>query len=154
MFVGTIFFECEKIFRSFTSQFQPVLKCSDLVQEMQTNSLIISNFNFLCYDIEPRINKEINLLEIMDILICWKTCLLFFLAEDIKDKHKIRSNKSKSRSLRSEIKKSSSSKDMGYSILHQNQLQSQEMTLNICRNGTLYSHTFLKTDFCGTMFEF
>ena len=70
-------FECEKIFRSFTSQFQPVLKCSDLVQEMQTNSLIISNFNFLCYDIEPRINKEINLLEIMEILIYWKTCSLF-----------------------------------------------------------------------------
>ena len=29
--VGTIFLECEKVCRSFTSRFQPVLKCLDLV---------------------------------------------------------------------------------------------------------------------------
>ena len=55
--VRTIFLECEKIFRSSTSQFQPVLKCSDLVQKMQTNSIVLSNFNSLCYDIEPRVNE-------------------------------------------------------------------------------------------------
>ena len=39
--VGIIFLECEKIFRSFTSQFQPVLKCSDLLQKIQTNSIVM-----------------------------------------------------------------------------------------------------------------
>ena len=39
--VGIIFLECEKIFRSFTSQFQPVLKCSNLLQKMQTNSIVM-----------------------------------------------------------------------------------------------------------------
>ena len=50
--IATIFLECEKIFRSFTSQFQPELKCSDLVQKIQTNSGVISNFNSLYYYIE------------------------------------------------------------------------------------------------------
>ena len=37
--LGTIFPECEKILRSFTLQFQLVLKCSDLVQRKETNSI-------------------------------------------------------------------------------------------------------------------
>ena len=45
-------------------------KCSDLIQKIQTNSIFISDFNFLCYDIEPRVNKEI-------IVIYWKICWLF-----------------------------------------------------------------------------
>ena len=62
--VGTIFLECEKIFRSFTLQFQPI---QNLVQNMQNNSIVISTFNCLCYGIEPRVNKDIsfNLLENM-----------------------------------------------------------------------------------------
>ena len=62
-----IFIECEKIFRSFTSEFRLVFKYSELVQEMQANSIIISNYDSLCYSIEPKVNKELswNLLESM-----------------------------------------------------------------------------------------
>ena len=115
-FVATIFLGCEKTFRSFTSQFQPVLRCSDLVQKMKTNSysIVVSNFNSLFYYIEPRVNKEIifNLLE--NTLTLFTTVHSFCYAKDIKKKHKIKSYKSKSLSLRREIKESSSSKDMGY----------------------------------------
>ena len=58
----------------------------------------VSNFNSLCYDIEPRVNKEkemisFNLLE--DMLTLFTTVESFSYAKDIKDKHKIKSNKSK-----------------------------------------------------------
>ena len=88
--------KCEKMFRSFTSQFQPVLKCSDLVQKMQTNSIVISNFNSLCYDIEPKINKEISFNLLENTLTYFRTVRSFSYAEDIKEKHKIKSKKSKS----------------------------------------------------------
>ena len=34
--------------------------------------------------------------------------------------------------------------DMGYRMLHQSQLQSQAMTLNVCPKGYFYRNTFLK----------
>ena len=51
----------------------------------------VSNFNSLCYDIEPRVNKEKRW-----VLIYWKICWQSFsYAKDIKEKHKIKSSKSK-----------------------------------------------------------
>ena len=57
-----VFIECEKIFLCFTSKFHFVFKYSELVQEMQANSIVISNYDSLCYSIEPKVDKE----------ICWK----------------------------------------------------------------------------------
>ena len=89
-FVGTIFLQCEKIFWSFTSQLQPVLKCSGLVQQkMQTNSIVISNFNSLSYDIDPRINKEISFNLVENMLTLFTKVQSFSYAIDIKEKHKI-----------------------------------------------------------------
>ena len=59
--VQKIFIECEKIFRSFTLAFLLVFKYSELVQEMQADSIIISNYDSLCYSIEPKVNKELKL---------------------------------------------------------------------------------------------
>ena len=59
--VQNIFIECEKIFPSFTSAFCLVFKCSELVQEMQANSIIISNYDSLCHSIDPNVNKELSL---------------------------------------------------------------------------------------------
>ena len=91
-----------------------MLKCSDLVQKMQTNSIVISNFSSLCYDIEPRVNKQISFNLLENMLTLFTTVRPFSYAKGIKEKHKIKSKKSKSQSLRREIKKSSSSKDTGY----------------------------------------
>ena len=40
---------------------------AQLIQEMQGSPCVISNFDALCYNIEPKVNKEIslNLLENM-----------------------------------------------------------------------------------------
>ena len=70
------------------------------------------------------------------MLTLFTTVRSFPYAKDIKEKHKIKSSKSKCRSLPREIKNFSSSKDMGYWMLHQSQLQSQAITLNICQNKT------------------
>ena len=94
--VGTIFLECEKIFRSFTLQFQPI---QNLVQNMQNNSIVISAFNCLCYGIEPRVNKDISFNLLENMLTLFTTVRYFSYAKDIKEKHKIKSNKSKSSSL-------------------------------------------------------
>ena len=45
--VQNIFIECEKIFRSITSAFRLVFQYSELVQEMQKNSIINSYYNWL-----------------------------------------------------------------------------------------------------------
>ena len=65
--VQNIFIEYEKIFPSFTSAFCLVFKCSELIQEMQANSIIISNYDSLCHSIDPKVNKEpsLNLLKRM-----------------------------------------------------------------------------------------
>ena len=90
-----------------------MLKCSDLIQKMQTNYIVFSNFNSLCYDIEPRVNKGISCNLWENMLTLFTTVRSFAYAKGIKEKHKIKSNKSKSQLLRRETKKSSSSKDMG-----------------------------------------
>ena len=72
----------KKIFRSFTLQSQAVLKYLDLVLKMQNNSIAVSNL--LCYDNEPRVNKKTLSITVRS----------FSYAEE---KHKIKSNKSKSR---------------------------------------------------------
>ena len=59
--VQNIFIECKKIFCSFTSAFCLVFKYSELVQEIQANSSIISNYDSLCYSIKPKVNKKLSL---------------------------------------------------------------------------------------------
>ena len=57
--------------------FQPVLKCLDSVQKMQTKSVVISIFNSLCYDIVPRVNKEVSLNSLENMLTGSTTVQIF-----------------------------------------------------------------------------
>ena len=82
--VGTIFLECEKKPKS-------VLKCLDLVLKMQNNSIAVSNL--LCYDNEPRVNKNISFKLLGNMVTLFITVRSFPYAEE---KHKVKSNKSKS----------------------------------------------------------
>ena len=82
--VQNIFIACEKIFRSFTSAFRLVFKYSELVQEMQANSIIISNYDSLCYRIEPKVNKELNLNLLESMLELFVKVPMFSFAREIK----------------------------------------------------------------------
>ena len=112
--IQNIFIVCEKIFPSFTLAFCLVFKCSELVQEMQANSIIISNYDSLCYSIEPKVNKELSLNLLESMLKLFVKVHTFSFARDIKEKHKVKNKKTKARSLRTEIKKSSSRKDFDH----------------------------------------
>ena len=110
--VQNIFTECEKKIFLSTLNFQTVINSAQLVQELQGSPCAISNFDALCYNSEPKVNKEIslNLLENM-LLLCTKV-RAFSFARDVKERFKARIKKPKSRSLRREIKKTSSSKNL------------------------------------------
>ena len=62
---------------------------------MQANSIIISNYRSLCYNIEPKVNQELilNLLESM--LELFIKVWTFSFARDIKEKHKVENKKKK-----------------------------------------------------------
>ena len=109
-----IFMECERIFRSFTLNFQSSLNCRDIVREMQSSFVFISSYDSICYNVKPEVNREIcfNLLE--NILTLFTRVRSFSYAKDIIEKHRLKLKKSKSHSLRTEIKKASSRRDMGH----------------------------------------
>ena len=83
--VQNIFIKCEKIFCSFTSAFRIVFKYSELVQEMQTNYIIISNYDSLRYSIEPNVNKELSLNLVESMLELSVKVRMFSFARDIKE---------------------------------------------------------------------
>ena len=110
--VQNIFIEYEKIFHLSTSNFQTVINSAQLVQEMQGCPCVISNFNALCYDIESRVNKEISLNLLENMLLLFTKVCAFSFSRDVKERFRAPIKKTKSRSLRKEIKKAYSSKNL------------------------------------------
>ena len=117
-------------------------RCSHL------NSIIISNYDSLCYSIEPKVNKELSLNLLESMLELFVEVRMFSFARDIKEKHKVKNKKKKAWSLRTEIKKSSSSKDFDHWISSSIHCSLRPTTLNIGqKSGYFYSHTFKITLF-------
>ena len=110
--VQNILIECEKVFRLSTSSFQPVINSAQLVQEMQGSLCIISSFEALCYNIEPKVNKEISLNLLENVLLLFTKVRAFSFARDVKERFKAKIKNPRSRSLRKEIKKASASKNL------------------------------------------
>ena len=97
-----------------------------------------------CYSIEPKVNKELslNLLECM--LELFVKVQMFSFVRDIKEKHKVKNKKLKARSLRTEIKKSFSSKDFNHWISSSIQYSLWPRTLNIGQKTAIFIATHLK----------
>ena len=110
--VQNIFIEYEKIFHLSASNFQTVINSAQLVQEMQGCPCLISNFNALCYDIESRVNKEISLNLLENMVLLFTNVCAFSFSRDVKKRFRAPIKKTKSRSLRREIKKAYSSKNL------------------------------------------
>ena len=110
-----ILIECEKVFLLSTSNFQTVINSAQLVQEMQGSPCVVLNFDALCYNVEPKVNKEISLNSLENMLLLFTKVQASSFARDVKERErfKARIKKPKRRSLRKEIKKASSSKDLG-----------------------------------------
>ena len=110
----TIFIECEKIFRVKTSSFITSINSDALITEMFKNCLVISNYRSICYGIDPEVDDEISYNTLEKILILFTRVRAFSYAKDIREKHKMKKKQAKKSSLRTQIKKSSSSTDMGH----------------------------------------
>ena len=108
-----IFIECENIFRARTSTFQTSIDSTSLVSEMLQNCHV-SSYRLICYGVEPKVPNEIcfNILEKM--LMLFTRVRTFSYAKDICEKYKSKKKHAKKSSLRTEIKKASSSTDMGH----------------------------------------
>ena len=109
-----IFIECENIFRARTSTFQTSIDSTSLVSEMLQNCHVVSSYRLICYGVEPKVPNEIcfNILEKM--LMLFTRVRTFSYANDICEKYKSKKKHAKKSSLRTEIKKASSSTDMGH----------------------------------------
>ena len=105
----TIFSHCEIIFRLHTTNFKTLLVCKDIVSEALEDLTIISSFETICLDAEVDVQKEIlyNLLE--DIVTLFVKVRTFSFSQDVREKHKARKKETRKSSLRTEIKKASSS---------------------------------------------
>ena len=102
-----IFVECEILFRTKTSTFTSSLVCKDLVTQSLKNITINSNFNAIILSVDIHMKKEfrINLLDHIRTLYF----RVFSFAKDIREKHKAAHKALRKCSLRTEIKKASSS---------------------------------------------
>ena len=111
---------------------------------MQTNSIIIPNYDSLCYSTDPKVNKELSLNLLESMLELFVKVRMFSFARDIKEKHKVKNKKAKARSLRTEIKKSSRSKDFNHWISSSIQCSLRSKTLIISQKMAIFIATYLK----------
>ena len=109
-----IFVHAEKIFRKHTISSVTCIDSKSLVQEMLHDCHIISSFKNVRYSAELEVSKEIsfNLLESM--LLLFARVRSFSYAKDVREKYRNTKKQGNKSSLRTEIKKSSSSKQLGH----------------------------------------
>ena len=93
--VQNIFIECENILCSFSLEFCLVFKYSQLVQQMQVKSIIVSNYDRLCWSIKPKVIKEISLNLLKTMLKLLVKVHMFSFARDNKEKDKVNNKKIK-----------------------------------------------------------
>jgi len=104
-----IFKETEIIFLKTSSSSSRILSRNEMIKMALVNHTVISCYNNICEGIDPKVEKELgwNLLE--DLLKLYFTVRGFSFARDVREKYKAAKKKVKNRSLRTQIKKASSS---------------------------------------------
>ena len=111
---SAIFSAAESYFLAATKKFTNKIDCHEIVTAMLNDSWILANLSSIRRHSSQDVKKEIavNLLE--DLLTLYIRARSHSFAKNKQQLHKIRVSKSKSRSLRTGIKKQSSSLDFGH----------------------------------------
>lgn len=112
--VHAIFTEVETSFRESTANFGRQIDSKKMVSKLMENSYILCNFNKLRNISAEKVEKEIALNLLDHLITLYIRVRTFSLVKDKIELHKIASKKKKTRSLRTEIKKSSVSLDKGH----------------------------------------
>lgn len=106
--------QSELLFRARTASFKTKLVCEDLVEEILKDSSVLSNYNNICLGANVKISKEVSMDLLEHMVTIYFRVRTFSFAKDVREKHKISKKQARKRSLRTEIKKSSSSTDKGH----------------------------------------
>lgn len=112
--VAGIFFHVETTFRQSTANVSKQIDSKKMVSQLMENASVLCNFNKLCSQSVEKVDKEIafNLLD--HLITLYIRVRTFSLVKDKYEQHKISSKRKKTKSLRTEIKKSSSALDQGH----------------------------------------
>ena len=112
--VFQIFRNVECYFRRSTAVISKKIDSTKMVSDLLKNPSIVCNYNVLRNQAAEKVSKEvaINLLE--HLIMLYIRVRIFSLVKDKRELHKMESKKKKMRSLRTEIKKASSSLDQGH----------------------------------------
>ena len=109
-----IFSKSECIFRNKTARFSVKIDAAEIVQNIIESSTIKSKFKTVCCDIDPKVDSEISINLLEQMLTLFVRIRTFSFAKDIREKHKAAKKTNKKCSLRTEIKQGSSSTDGGH----------------------------------------
>ena len=109
-----IFCIAEQYFLSATKDFTLTIDATKLVGLMMEDAFLLSYFGSIRTNCERKVNKEITMNLLEDMLTLYIRVRSHSYANDMKQKHKISKAKVKSRSLRTEIKKSTNSLESGH----------------------------------------
>ena len=112
--VVTIFSIAESFFVSATKNFVNKIDASLIVSSLMENAYLIACFNFVRKKSDITIKKEIGLNLLEDMLTLYIRVRAHSYAKDKQEEHKMAKNRTKARSLRTEIKRQSSSLDTGH----------------------------------------
>ena len=102
-----LFDQCELLFRSRTSVFFTSLSTKDFVVDIMTNIIVRSNYNSVCMSAYTLVSKEIQKNVLEQMITLFVRVRTFSFANSTRERHKIAKKESRKRSLRTEIKKSS-----------------------------------------------
>lgn len=112
--VVTIFTFAESYFLTVTKDFVIKIDAQYIVSQLLENMFILAYFNGVRKSSEEVVKKEIGLNLLEDMLTLYIRLRSHSYAKDKQQTHKITKDKTKSRSLRTEIKKKSSNLDTGH----------------------------------------
>ena len=117
-----------------------MINSPQLVQEMQSSLCVFSNFDGLCYNIEPKVNEEISLNLLENMLLLFTKVCAFSFARDVKERFKARIKNPKKSIVKKRDQKDLLLQKFG-SI---NGLMQQSPDKDFIKKGYLNSNTILK----------
>jgi len=109
-----IFAAAETFFLKSTEHFTTKIDCKAIVSNMMRDSWILCNFSSIRNKCTEKIKKEVVVSLLEDMLTLYIRVRSHSYAKNKQQLHKIQSGKVKSRSLRTDVKKKSTSLDLGH----------------------------------------
>ena len=110
----SIFCRCEKEFKIFTTDFQSTIDSKLLLAKILKDGSVNNDFKYISESADRKVDKEVakNLLE--NLVLLYIRVRSHSYAKKLKESHKVYKKASKKRSLRTELKLSTSSTEHGH----------------------------------------